>query len=153
MRLTQRVTGHPRGDVATRVEAGLQRLREIRPDALASVTVVALATLTWSLDFACLLCLFAAVHAPIPHGGVLLAHGVAQIVAVVPLVPGGLGLVEGSLAVILVAYGATRVPALATVLVYRLVNYWLAAATGWLAFGLLAWRDRLPRVAAIDDGV
>ena len=97
----------------------------------ATVGIVAVATVTWFLDFCCLLCAFGAVHAPVPHDGVLLAYGVAQIVAVLPIVPGGLGLVEGSLAVILVAYGAHRVPALSTVLVYRFISYWLAVVVGW----------------------
>lgn len=142
VRVTQRVTRHPRGDVAARVTSTLQRMRDITLGARATVQIVGLAVLTWAFDFACLLCAFGAVHAPIPRDGVLLAYGVAQIVAVLPLVPGGLGLVEGSLAVILVAYGATRVPAISTVLVYRFVNYWLAVAVGWTSFGLLAYRVR-----------
>lgn len=53
------------------------------------------ANLTWTLDVVRLLCAFGAVHAPIARDGVVLAIGVAQIVAVLPLVPRGLGLVEG----------------------------------------------------------
>ncbi|MDE3094274.1 MAG: flippase-like domain-containing protein [Acidobacteriota bacterium] len=134
----RRASGRPSGRLGERLVTTLQRMKEIRLGVADTLTVVTLATLVWSLDFACLLCAFAAVHAPIPGDGVLLAYGVAQIVAVLPLVPGGIGLVEGSLAVILVAYGAARVPTLSTVLVYRFVNYWLAVAVGWLAFAALA---------------
>jgi uncharacterized protein (TIRG00374 family) len=145
VRASQRVTGHPKGNLASRVSATLTKMREFRLGSGATTVIVALATLTWSLDFCCLLCAFAAVHAPIPFDGVLLAYGVGQIVAVLPIVPGGLGLVEGSLAVILVAYGAHRVPALSTVLVYRFVSFWLSIVVGWITFGfisLIAHRGR-----------
>src|ERR1700691_6405095 len=139
VRLTRRVTGHPRGNFGDRVTSTLEKMHEFELGAGGTVGVAAVATLTWFLDFCCLLCAFEAVHAPIPHDGVLLAYGVAQIVAVLPIVPGGLGLVEGSLAVILVAYGAHRVPALSTVLVYRFISYWLAVVVGWLSFGAIVW--------------
>lgn len=148
VRIAQRVSGHPTGGLSRRVSATLRRMREMRPRRAATIGIVALATLTWSLDLACLLCAFAAVRAPIPHDAVVLAYGVAQVVAVLPIVPGGLGLVEGSLAVVLVAYGAARVPTLSAVLAYRLVDYWLAVAVGWLAVGLLALGDRTPRGAS-----
>jgi hypothetical protein len=77
---------------------------------------------------------------------VLLAFGVAQIVASLPLIPGGIGLVEGSLAVILVAYGAHRAPALAVVLVYRFLTFWLVITIGWIAIAVIEWRVR--RVAS-----
>jgi putative heme transporter len=137
VRATQRVTGHPRGDFGDRVTSTLARMHEFDLGTTGTLSVVVVATLTWFLDFCCLLCAFGAVHAPVPHDGVLLAYGVAQIVAVLPIVPGGLGLVEGSLAVILVAYGAHRVPALSTVLVYRFISYWLAVAVGWTTFAAL----------------
>jgi uncharacterized protein (TIRG00374 family) len=142
VRLTRRVTGHPRGNFGDRVTSTLEKMHEFELGAGGTVGVAAVATLTWFLDFCCLLCAFEAVHAPIPHDGVLLAYGVAQIVAVLPIVPGGLGLVEGSLAVILVAYGAHRVPALSTVLVYRFISYWLAVAVGWTTFGVLMFIAR-----------
>ena len=138
VRVAQRVTGHPRGDAASRVHATIDRMREIRLSPLETARVIALALGVWALDLACLLFAFTAVHAPVPWHGVVLAYGVAQIVAVLPIVPGGLGLVEGGLTVVLVAYGSTRVHALSTVLIYRAVSFWLAVIVGWMCFGLLA---------------
>ena len=102
----------------------------------------------WCCDFLCLVCSFRAVHSPIPWHGVLLAYGVAQVVGSFPVVPGGLGIVEGSLAVVLVAYGAGRVPAVSAALAFRLVNFWLAIAVGWLSAGLIAHNLRRGRMAA-----
>jgi uncharacterized protein (TIRG00374 family) len=142
VRSCRRITGHPRGDVMARIESTLQRMREIPLSSGAAVGVVSMATALWLMDFVILVCCFGAVHAPIPWSGVLLAFGVAQIVASLPLIPGGIGIVEGSLAVILVAYGAKRVPALAVVLIYRLLTFWLVIIVGWLSIGVIEWRVR-----------
>jgi uncharacterized protein (TIRG00374 family) len=142
VRLCRRVTGHPRGDVMRRIESTLQRMREIPLSNVKAVALVAMATVLWLTDFLVLLCCFGAVHAPIPWSGVLLAFGVSQIVASLPLIPGGLGIVEGSLAVILVAYGAKKVPALAVVLIYRLLTFWAVIIVGWISIAVIEWRVR-----------
>jgi putative heme transporter len=78
---------------------------------------------------------------------------VAQVVAALPVVPGGLGIVEGSLALILAAYGAGRVPAVSVALAFRLVNFWLAIAVGWASVGVIArfGHRRQPVPMAGDD--
>jgi uncharacterized protein (TIRG00374 family) len=110
-----------------------------------------MATALWLMDFVTLLCCFGAVHAPIPWGGVLLAFGVSQIVASLPLIPGGLGIVEGSLAVILVAYGAKKVPALAVVLIYRLLTFWAVILVGWISIAVIEWRVRRDTVSLATE--
>jgi putative heme transporter len=149
VRAVRRVTGHPRGDVGARIDATLARMREIPLSARSTVLVVAIGTGVWFCDFLCLVCAFGAVHATIPWYGLLLAYGAAQVVGSFPVVPGGLGIVEGSLAVILVAYGAGRVPAVAAALAFRLVSYWLAMAVGWVSFGMIAYHTR--RTAPVPD--
>jgi uncharacterized protein (TIRG00374 family) len=140
--VVRRVTGHPRGDLGEKITTTLERMREIQLGSWEMANVMVLATLVWALDLGCLLCAFAAARAPVPWHGIVLAYGVAQIVTVLPVVPGGLGLVEGGLTVFLVAYGSTRVHALSSVLVYRAVSFWLAVAVGWLSFGVLSARGR-----------
>jgi len=152
VRGARRVTGHPRGDIAARIENALARMREIPLSRQRTLKLVAMATGLWFLDFLCLICCFGAVHAAIPWHGVLLAYGVAQITAALPLVPGGLGIVEGSLAVILVAYGAKEIPALAAVLVYRLLTFWFAVLVGWICLGIIEWQWRRSRSIPFSDG-
>jgi hypothetical protein len=84
---------------------------------------------------------------------VLLAFGVAQIVASLPLIPGGIGIVEGSLAVILVAYGAKEVPALAVVLVYRLLTFWVVIVVGWICVAVIEWRARRSGAPVLEANV
>lgn len=137
-----RIAGRGGNRVGARIEATLARMREIPLGASAAVVVVAMAGCAWIGDFLCLLCAFGAVRATVPWHGVLLAYGAAQVAGSLSFVPGGLGIVEGSLAVVLVAYGAGRVPAVSAALAYRLVSFWLAAATGWIAVGVLAYLAR-----------
>jgi uncharacterized protein (TIRG00374 family) len=142
VRTMRRVTGHPRGSAGARIDTALARMREIPLSPRSAAGVVAIGTGLWFCDFLCLACAFGAVHARIPWDGVLLAYGAAQVVGSLPVVPGGLGIVEGSLAVILAAYGAGRVPAVSAALVFRLVNYWLTIAVGWASFGVIAHHAR-----------
>lgn len=142
VRAFRRVTGYPRDQVGARIEAALARMLEIPLTGPAAASVAATGTAVWAFDFLCLLCGFGAVRAAVPWDGVLLAYGVAQMVGALPIIPGGLGVVEGSLTVILVAYGARRVPAVSVVLAYRMVSFWLAIVAGWITFAVLARRQR-----------
>jgi uncharacterized protein (TIRG00374 family) len=138
IRGVRRLTGFPRGSVGARIDATLARMREIPLSSRSTAGMVAIATAVWGADFLCLLCGFRAVHAAIPWHGVLLAYGVAQVAGSFPLVPGGFGIVEGSLAVVLAAYGAGRVPAVSAALAFRMVNFWLAIVVGWITVALIA---------------
>ena len=150
VRGVQRLIGRPRGTIETRIQDTLARMREIPLSPASTATVVAVAAAVWFCDFLCLVCSFYAVHSPIPWAGVLLAYGVAQVAGSLPIVPGGLGIVEGSLAVVLVAYGAGRVPAVSAALAFRLVNFWLAIAVGWLSAGLIAHQLRRAALPGAD---
>jgi hypothetical protein len=153
LRMASAVTGRlarrrrqPSGSEPTgllaRIEGTLRRMRDIPLGPGATASVVAVATAVWLCDFGCLLCGFRAVHAAIPWHGVLLAYGASVVAGSLPIVPGGLGIVEGSLAVVLVAYGASRLPAVSAVLAFRIVSYWLAIAVGWVSVGFVAVQDR-----------
>ena len=51
----------------------------------------------WIGDLACLTVSFLAVGAGVPWRGLLLAYGAGQLAANLPITPGGLGVVEGSI--------------------------------------------------------
>jgi uncharacterized membrane protein YbhN (UPF0104 family) len=66
---------------------------------------------------------------------VTIAYFAAQAAgALLPLLPGGIGAIESSLAASLVAFGALAVPASAAVALYRLVSFWGVVGAGWLAW-------------------
>jgi putative heme transporter len=149
-RLTRRRNGPSAAEritIAARIEHTLTRMRDIPLSPESTVAVVAIAVAVWGCDFLCLVCSFRAVHSAIPWHAVLLAYGVAQVVGSLPFVPGGLGVVEGSLAVVLVAYGVGQVTAVSAALAFRIVNFWLAIGIGWLSAALIAHQFRRGRVA------
>lgn len=64
-------------------------------------------------------------------GVLLVAYGVANLISALPeLTPGWLGVLEASVAVTLTAFGVPEGIAAVSVLVYRLVSYWLPTAAG-----------------------
>ena len=140
-RAARRASGDHRHGVqalTVRIESTLARMREIPLSVGSTAEVVAIAAFVWLADFCCLLCSFGAVRSAVPWSGVLLAYGVAQVAGSLPVVPGGIGIIEGSLAVILMQYGAGRVTALSAALVYRMISFWLVIAIGWITVGVIA---------------
>jgi uncharacterized protein (TIRG00374 family) len=71
---------------------------------------------------------------------VLLAYAVARILALIPLTPGGLGIVEGGLSAMLILAGIPAGEAVLSTLGYRIISYWLPIMVG--PFAYLAFRIR-----------
>jgi uncharacterized membrane protein YbhN (UPF0104 family) len=97
-------------------------------------------------DYGCLLC---ALHATGSHPRpslVLLAYAAAGILALVPITPGGLGIVEASLSGLLILAGVPGGKAFVATLAYRLASYWLPLLAGLLAYVL--FRRRYPPATA-----
>ena len=70
---------------------------------------------------------------------VLLAYAAAGVVELVPITPGGLGLVEASLSGMLVLAHVPLGDALLATFAYRLASYWLPVLAGGVAFLLFRW--------------
>ena len=82
-----------------------ERLLTVRPSGAAWLEAFGLAALNWLENCGCLVACIWAVHGHIPWHGILVAYALAQVTASIPITPGGLGVVEGSLTALLVAYG------------------------------------------------
>jgi putative heme transporter len=154
LRLCQRLTGWPRGELAHHIDRIIYRLTVVRlsPGQMAGALRLALAN--WLLDCGCLAVCFMAVGAAVPWKGLLLAYGAGQLAANLPITPGGLGVVEGSLTIALVAYGGAAPSTVVAVLLYRVLSFWLALPVGWGAWAWLAWIGRRrpwPRPAMAND--
>jgi uncharacterized protein (TIRG00374 family) len=91
------------------------------------------------------LCLLAALQAtgsrPRPYL-ILVAYAVAGVVGMIPITPGGLGIVEASLTGLLVLAGVDSSQAALATLAYRLSSYWLPLLAGPVAYGLFRLRYR-----------
>jgi uncharacterized protein (TIRG00374 family) len=87
-------------------------------------------------DYLALLAALRAVGAAPRPSLVLLAYTAAELLALVPLTPGGLGFVEAGLVGMLTLAGVHGGDALAATLLYRLVAYWLPLPAGGVAYVL-----------------
>ncbi len=69
------------------------------------------------------------------------AFGMANVAAALPVTPGGLGLIEGTLPLLMAGSGVTAATAALAVLGWRLVSFWLPIPAGAAAYASL----HLPR--------
>jgi uncharacterized protein (TIRG00374 family) len=90
----------------------------------------------WAFDYASLLAALAAVGATPSPALVLLAFCTAQVLAQVPVTPGGLGFVEAGLTATLALAGVGPGRAVLATLAYRLFAYWLQIPVGLVGFAL-----------------
>jgi uncharacterized protein (TIRG00374 family) len=130
--------------------AGQRRIRElldelslIRPRTRDWLMGLLFAALNWTLD---LLCLIAACRAVGAHGPTLavalVAYAGGMAASSLPLLPGGIGVVDGALLLALTHGGLSLSTATAAVLLYRLISFVMVAAIGWGFWLVLRRGDR-----------
>jgi uncharacterized protein (TIRG00374 family) len=95
-------------------------------------------------DYGCLLAALRATGASPRPSLVLLAYAAAGIVALFPLTPGGLGIVEASLSGLLILAGVRPGYAVLATLAYRIGSYWLPLLAGPPAYLLFRRRYERP---------
>ncbi len=93
------------GDTTEQVDRIVRRITSVRLSGRRVIAVVLWGTANWLFDCGCFALMFPAIGAPIPWKGLLLAYGAGQLAAALPITPGGLGAVEGSITIALVAFG------------------------------------------------
>lgn len=136
-----------RGSAAVRLVDGFsRRIRIVTPSPLAWLEALGLALYKWLADLMTLTFVILVVHAHVPWRGVVVAYALTQIAASIPITPGGLAVVEASLAALLTAYGMSAQSAITVVLLYRLISFWFLVPIGWASWGYLeAVQRRLGR--------
>jgi uncharacterized protein (TIRG00374 family) len=128
------VLGRPGGDSDAVVASLVARLGSLRLPPSGWATVVVAAFLNWLADIGVLAASIVAVGAAVPWRGLLFAYGVGTAAGSVGVTPGGVGVVEAALALSLMGAGVRHPLALAAVLVYRLISFWMVIAVGWLTY-------------------
>ncbi|MGX7681185.1 lysylphosphatidylglycerol synthase transmembrane domain-containing protein [Jatrophihabitans sp. DSM 45814] len=96
------------------------------------------ASSNWLLDALALWCSVRAFGHSLGPVGLIVAYGLANVAAALPLTPGGLGIVEGILVPTLVAFQTTRGIAILGVLTWRLFSFWLPIPIGLACYAPLA---------------
>lgn len=92
------------------------------------------ASANWLFDAAALWVMVAAFHYRLGPDALIVSYCIANIVAAIPITPGGLGVVEVVLTSALTAYGAPGQVAALGVIAYRLVSFWLPIPAGGIAY-------------------
>jgi uncharacterized protein (TIRG00374 family) len=103
-------------------------------------------------DYGCLLAALRATGADPRPSLVLLAYSAANIVALLPLTPGGLGIVEASLSGLLILAGVRPGYAFLATLAYRVASYWLPLLAGPPAYLLYRHRYGPPSARRATPG-
>jgi uncharacterized protein (TIRG00374 family) len=145
LRASHALTGRPRGDVHAQLERVVGWVTTVRLGWAQIARIVMWGVGNWLLDCACFAVTFTAVGAPIPWKGLLLAYGAGQLAATLPVTPGGLGAVEGTITIALVYFGGPKASTTVAVLLYRVLSFWLVLVIGWVLWALLALEVRQGR--------
>jgi uncharacterized protein (TIRG00374 family) len=126
------------------------RMEDLVADRQMLKRVLAWATANWLLDAASLWVFLRAFGGSVPLDGLLVAFGLANVMAVIPITPGGLGIVEWVYIPTLIGFGLSRSEATLGVISYRIAQFWFPIALGgimYLSLRVGPWsierRDRL----------
>ncbi|WP_380166244.1 YbhN family protein [Jannaschia sp. R86511] len=114
--------------------------------------VVALAAGNWLFDAACLWVCLWAYGVTVHPGALLAAYGAANLVGLLPVTPGGLGVVEGVLIPSLLLLGADGGPVVLGVLTWRALEFWLPMPVAGAAYLSLRLGRRGPSAPHGDLG-
>ena len=136
-RLSGRVRFLDPDKTAATVQQLAQRFAVLLEDRPLLIRAVTWATINWLLDAASLWVFVAAFSHFISPIDLLVAYGLANILAAIPITPGGLGVVEFVLVSMITGFGPTAGQALSGVLAYRAINFWLPIPIGGIAYGSL----------------
>jgi uncharacterized membrane protein YbhN (UPF0104 family) len=135
---SHRLIGRPRGDREAHVVRLLERVAVVRLRSPQALATLGWGFCNWLFDCTCFAFAFLATGSSVPLKGLLLAYGAGQLAANLPITPGGLGAVEGSITIALAYFGGGTAGDIAAVLVYRVISFWLVLAVGWSSWGALA---------------
>ena len=124
--------------------AGMRRMTSHRG---AFRTTALLACGFWLVDMLCLYVTFLAFGYRLGLGYLVVGYVVAYAIGTLAPTPGGLGAVEGLLIALFAGFGVPAATAVAVVLVYRLINFWLPIPPGFVAYLIVK-----PGRTAMDDG-
>jgi uncharacterized protein (TIRG00374 family) len=120
------------------------RLAVMRADRPLMARAFGWAAAAWLLDAACLGVLLAAFGHRVSPDGLLIAFGLANVLAAIPITPRGLGVVEAVLIPTLIAFGTPHSTAVLAVISYRLISFWAPIPFGAAAYLSLRRKATLP---------
>jgi uncharacterized membrane protein YbhN (UPF0104 family) len=138
-----RVRRRPREHGVERITGFLDQLGTVRLGPAHATVAVTYAVANWLLDAVCLwMCCLAVGAEEITTTQLLVAYCAGMAAASVPVVPGGLGVIDSALIIGLVAGGLPGSTAIAAVVLYRLISLGFIVGAGWIIWLLMRRRTR-----------
>jgi uncharacterized protein (TIRG00374 family) len=132
----------PRDTDIERLEGFLAELAVIHPGGRDWGRGLLFASLNWTADFICLFAACRAIGASgLTLGVALIAYAAGMAASSIPLLPGGLGIVDGAMILALSQGGLSSGHSAAGVAVYRLISFFLVALIGAGAWLLVRHAD------------
>ena len=139
--------------LATALHRIAERLEDLISDRALLKRVVIFALLNWLIDAAALWVFLRAFGGSLDIDALIVAFGLANLLAAVPITPGGLGYVDLTYVAVLVGFGLTKNTATLGVAAYRFAQFFFPIFLGAVAYASLRigpWkiekRDRLARL-------
>ena len=103
--------------------------------------VVFWATLNWLFDMASLWMFLRAFGGTLSPDALVVAFCLANVMAAIPILPGGLGVVEGTYIAVLVSFGLPKRVVAPAIAAYRSAQYLMPIALGALRLRVAAGRS------------
>jgi putative heme transporter len=135
-----------------------ERLEQLISDRHLLGRVAFWAALNWLFDMAALWVFLRAFNTSMPIDGLIVSFGIANVLAAIPITPGGLGYVDASYVALLVGFGASRSRATLGVAAYRFAQFFFPILLGgvlYLSLRVGPWsierRDRLMRLRDLAE--
>lgn len=138
-----RLRRRPADEGQDRLLGFVEQLRSVRVRPANFALATGLAVANWLFDALCLwMCVRAAGAEVVSPTQLVIAYCAGMAAASVPIVPGGLGVVDGALILGLIAGGLSSSSAVAAVVLYRLISFGFIIGTGWLIWLVIRYRER-----------
>lgn len=147
-----RLRGKPADTGVDKWREHLQQLESVSLSRRNLSTAFSWSLFNWVADVACLAFAAYAAGGRPSLAGLTVAYAAARAVGSIPLMPGGLLVVEAVLVPGLVTSGMTLASAISAMLIYRLVSWIFIAAIGWVVFFFMFRTEKdVDPDAPVDD--
>ncbi|WP_244970789.1 lysylphosphatidylglycerol synthase transmembrane domain-containing protein [Gordonia jinghuaiqii] len=123
---------------ATRLLETLEQLRAVQLTKRDTSVAFGWSLFNWVADVACLMFACWAVDAHPSISGLMVAYAAGKAVgSAIPLLPGGIGVVDAVLVPALTSAGMPAADAITAVLIYRFISYVIVSAIGWVVIAIM----------------
>lgn len=143
----RRVTRRPIRAAEAKIAAAVETIASLRLDRRKAMAAAFWSVMNVAATILCLACSILAVDGAIPWTAIILVWAAASSISLLGLTPGGIGVVEVAASAALIAAGMGDATAIAAVLIYRGISFWLSLAAGGATLAAIRSRRHITAAA------